>query len=51
VNSAAEAVTILKSVLRAASHRDGILAPTAISLDITARVLDVAPFVPSVFGD
>lgn len=49
VDNAAEAVTILKSVLKAASPRDGILAPTAISLDITARVLDLAPFVPSVF--
>jgi putative ABC transport system substrate-binding protein len=49
VDSAADAVTILKSVLKAASRRDGLLAPTTISLDITARVLDLAPFVPSVF--
>lgn len=45
VVSSAEAVAVLKTVPR----RDGILAPTAISLDITARVLDLGPFVPGVF--
>ncbi len=36
---------MLKTVPRA----DGILAPTAITFGITGRVLDLAPFVPSVF--
>jgi len=45
VRSHEEAVSILKTVPRT----DGVLAPTAPSLDITARVLDLAPFVPGVF--
>ncbi len=45
VRSADEAVSVLKTVPRA----DGILAPTAITFGITGRVLDLAPFVPSVF--
>jgi len=45
VRSHEEAVSILKTVART----DGLLAPTAPSLDITARVLDLAPFVPGVF--
>jgi ABC-type uncharacterized transport system substrate-binding protein len=45
VRSDDEAVSVLKTVPRA----DGILAPTAITFGITGRVLDLAPFVPSVF--
>jgi putative ABC transport system substrate-binding protein len=45
VRSSEEAVSVLKTVPRA----DGLLAPTAVSLDITARVLDLGPFVPGVF--